>query len=127
LEPSKGKTYRVTFDTTKEVKLLGTHTFSMGYQYQRALFAGKEDLSGPRYTSPATNATGLPLTRIAGPAASAAVGQQLGAEFGLFSLPPDADFVALEGSVCSLCPFLNIPGVGDRAGHSARLYAWVNF
>jgi hypothetical protein len=57
LEPTEGTTYRLTGDTSKQVAFLGAHTFAAGYQYQRALFSGKTDLSGPRFTIPATNAT----------------------------------------------------------------------
>jgi carboxypeptidase family protein len=103
-EPTEGTTYRLTADTSKQVSFLGTHTFGVGYQYQRALFSGRRDRSGPRFTMPATNATGLPLTSIAGPGAASVAGQQTNASFNLFTAPPS----------CTLCPFLNIPGAGDQ-------------
>jgi hypothetical protein len=105
-EPTQGKTYRATFDTTKTVTInrfhLGTHTFGLGYQFQRGQYSGRRDESGPRYTVPATNADGTPLTNFSS-RASAAIGQSLNAGFQLFT----AD------STCTLCPFLNIPGIGD--------------
>lgn len=103
-EPTDGTTYRLTVDTSKQVSFLGTHTFGVGYQYQRALFSGRRDRSGPKFTIPATNATGLPLTSIAGLGAASAMGEQTSATFNLFTAPPS----------CTLCPFLNIPGAGDR-------------
>ena len=103
-EPNEGTTYRLTIDTLKQFSLFGAHTFGIGYQYQRALFSGRRDASGPRFTIPATNATGVPLTSIAGPGAAIAVGQLMNATFNLFTAPPP----------CTLCPLLTIPGVGDR-------------
>ncbi len=103
-EPTEGTTYRLTIDTLKQFSLLGSHTFGIGYQYQRALYSGRRDASGPRFTIPATNATGVPLTSIAGPGAALAVGRQMNAAFNLFTAP----------ATCTLCPLLNIPDVGDR-------------
>jgi hypothetical protein len=103
-EPNEGKTYRLTLDTSKQISLFGMHTVGVGYQYQRALYAGIRDNSGPVYTMPATNATGVPLTSLAGPLATALIGQQINAGFTLMT----------AASSCTLCPFLSIPGVGDR-------------
>jgi carboxypeptidase family protein len=104
VEPTVGKTYRLTIDTSKQFSFFGAHTFGLGYQYQRALLSGSLQSSGPRFTIPATNATGVPLTSIAGPGAAIAIGQQLIPRFNLFTAPPS----------CTLCPFLDIPGEGDR-------------
>ncbi|MBK9315035.1 MAG: TonB-dependent receptor [Acidobacteria bacterium] len=101
-EPTDSNTYRATFDTTKQASLLGQHTLGLGYQYQRAFYDGTRDRSGPKFTVPATNATGVPVTQLAGNSA-AAIGQPLNAEFELFTAPDS----------CTLCPFMNIPGVGD--------------
>lgn len=103
-EPTEGTTYRLTIDTMKQVSFFGAHTLGVGYQYQRALFSGTRDATGPRFAIPATNATGVPLTGIAGPGAALAVGQQMNATFSLLLAPPP----------CTLCPLLDIPGVGDR-------------
>jgi hypothetical protein len=110
-EPTDSTTYRATFDTTKQASFWGQHTFGLGYQFQRAYYAGVRDRSGPSYTVPATNATGVPVTALSG-AAAAAIGQQVNAVWDLFSLPLDADLRPNE--VCTLCPFMNIPGVGQR-------------
>ena len=110
-EPTESNTYRATFDTTKQASFLGQHTFGLGYQYQRAFYAGIRDRSGPKYTVPAANATGVPVTSLSG-AAAAAIGQQVNAVWDLFSLPLDADLSPAD--VCKLCPFMDIPGVGMR-------------
>ena len=104
VEPTEGKTYRLTIDTSKQFSFFGMHTFGVGYQYQRALLSGSLQSSGPRFAIPATNATGVPLTTIAGPGAAIAIGQQWSPRFNLFTAAPS----------CTLCPFLNIPGEGDR-------------
>ncbi len=104
-EPTESTTYRATADTTKQVSFLGQHTLGLGYQFQRAFYEGTRDRSGPKFTVPATNATGVPVTQLSG-AAAAAIGQQVNGTFELFSLPLD--------SSCTLCPVMNIPGVGDQ-------------
>lgn len=96
-EPTKGYTYRGNFDTSKFATFAGTHTFGFGYQYQRGLYNGSRDRSGPKFTVPATNADGS--LRIAPTAA----GQTMNAALSLRTAP---------GS-CSLCPFMDIPGVGN--------------
>lgn len=104
-EPTESTTYRATFDTSKQASFWGQHTFGLGYQFQRAFYAGTRDRSGPKYTVPATNATGVPVTQLSG-AAAAAIGQSVNAVWDLFALPLD--------STCTLCPIMNVPGVGDR-------------
>ena len=98
-EPTESTTYRATFDTTKQASFWGQHTFGLGYQLQRAFYAGIRDRSGPKYTVPATNATGVPVTQLSG-AAAAAIGQQVNAVWDLF--PAEA--------TCTLCPFMTVPG-----------------
>ena len=97
-EPTQGKTSRLALDATKLVTLKGTHTLSVGYTYQRGSYSGVRDRSGPKFTVPATNADG---TLAIDPQAA---GQPLNAAFSLRT----------AGSSCILCPFLTIPGVGDR-------------
>jgi len=96
IEPTESKTYRATFDTSKQVSLLGTHTLGLGYQFQRAFYSGTRDRSGPKYTIPATNADGTSIVALGGAVAAGAVGQQVNADW---SLRP------ASGS-CTLCPFL---------------------
>ena len=95
-EPTVNNTYRTTYDTQKIVKFLGSHTFGLGYQYQRAYYSGVRDRSGPKYTVPATNADGTYNVN------SKAVGKTMNAAWSLRT----AD------SSCTLCPLLNVPGSG---------------
>ena len=104
-EPTESTTYRATFDTNKQASFWGQHTFGLGYQFQRAFYAGTRDRSGTKYTVPATNATGVPVTQLSG-AAAAAIGQSVNADWDLFSLPLN--------STCTLCPIMNVPGVGEQ-------------
>jgi hypothetical protein len=98
-EPTDGTTYRYTIDTTKQANFLGAHTFGAGYQYQHGSYSGIRDRSGPKYTIPAFNASGIPLSAIAGSSAPLAVGQLVNAAW---SLRTDA--------ACTLCPLLNVNG-----------------
>lgn len=96
-EPTEGTTYRTTVDTQKQKNLWGSHTFALGYQYQRGFYSGTRDRSGPHYTVPAANADGtLKIAAIA-------VGQALNAAWSLRAAP----------SSCTLCPILTVPGKGD--------------
>jgi hypothetical protein len=99
IEPTQNDTYRYSADTQKIVKALGTHTISLGYQYQRAFYSGTRDRSGPHYTIPSTNADGTFAVK------PIAVGQPLNATW---SLRID--------NACTLCPVMNIPGTGLNAG-----------
>ena len=100
VEPTTGNTYRVEVATSKSISskwLLGSHTGTLGYQYQRAYYSGFRDYSGPHYTIPSTNATGVSLADLgAGPA----IGQSVSAEWQL----------KLGAATCTLCPVMNIPG-----------------
>ena len=92
-EPTEGTTYRTNIDTQKQKNLWGSHTFGLGYQYQRGFYSGTRDRSGPHYAVPANNADGtLPI-------ASIAAGQKLNAAWSL----------RLQGASCTLCPLLAIP------------------
>lgn len=97
-EPTKGTTYRTTWDLSKGVSFLGSHTLGIGYQYQKGLYSGLRDRSGPHWTVPAANADGTPLTSLAGGAASA-VGQPLNATWA----------IRTQGASCTLCPLMFVP------------------
>lgn len=105
-EPTESNTYRATFDTSKIVNFWGSHTIGVGYQYQRALYEGIRDRSGPKALVPSANATGTSTADISA-AAAAAVGQPMNAAFSLRIVP------AAQQATCTLCPFLNVPGIGD--------------
>lgn len=97
-EPTESTNYRTTFDVTKQVNLWGSHTFGVGYQFQRSLYSGSRERSGPRYAIPATNASGTPIADIGG--AAFAVGQMFNVHFRLRS----------QNNACTLCPLLNVRG-----------------
>lgn len=105
-EPTKGATHGFTVDSTKTLSLLGQHTFGVGYNFQRAFYSGVRDRSGPHYTIPATNASGIPLTTIS-PATASAIGQTVNATW---SLRPVSNS---DPNDCTLCPIFNVPGASD--------------
>ncbi|MDQ1707054.1 MAG: hypothetical protein QOJ88_265 [Pyrinomonadaceae bacterium] len=107
-EPTNSNTYRLSFDTSKTFGFLGQHTMGVGYQYQRALYDGTRDRSGPHAPVPTTNASGALVTSIIPASAASAVGQSLNSSFSLRLVP------AAQQATCTLCPFLNVPGLGDR-------------
>jgi hypothetical protein len=106
-EPTNSNTYRLSFDTSKTFGFIGQHTLGVGYQYQRALYDGVRDRSGPHAPVPATNASGTLVTDIIPASAAAAVGQSLNSAFSLRLVP------ASQQATCTLCPLLNVPGIGD--------------
>lgn len=97
-EPTQSTNYRTSFDTTKQLNLIGQHTLAVGYQFQRSLYSGSRERSGPRYAIPATNASGIPVTDIGGTTAS--IGQMFNVQFRLRS----------QNAACTLCPRLNVRG-----------------
>jgi hypothetical protein len=118
-EPTDATTYRATADTQKQVSFLGRHTLGAGYQFQRSYYNGVRDRSGPRFTVPSTNATGInaaaanPNTPFAIPVA--AVGQPLNGTFQLRVAPED-DPDDPTDVVCTLCPLMTIPGLTSDVG-----------
>ncbi len=94
-EPTEGTTWRATIDTTKQFSLAGSHTFSVGYQYQKGEYSFVRDRSGAKFALPAQNVDGTYHT----PASFA--GQPLNATF---SLRPAA-------ASCALCPRVLRDGV----------------
>ena len=101
-EPTEGHTNRFTVDMTKQKNFLGTHTFGIGYQYQKAFYSGLRGRSGPSYTVPGFDAAGNPLTDFNVPAN--VIGQPFTATFSLRS----------QGAGCTACPLFFVPGfTGD--------------
>lgn len=113
-EPTDGTTYRFTLDSTKIANFLGQHTIGVGYQYQRATYGGTRDRSGPHSPIPAANATGQATTTLLSAAAASAVGQPLNNSFSLRIVPAALRDGNPANGECTLCPFLNVPGLGDR-------------
>ena len=111
IEPTNGKTRRLSFDTNKQFSLWGQHSVGVGYQFSRAYYSGIRDRSGPHYTIPAANATGTALTaaNLAGPRAASAIGQTVNAAW---SLRIQGNTVA-TANTCTLCPIFSVPGATD--------------
>src|SRR5262249_44874257 len=104
-EPTEGTSYRTTIDTQKQVSFWGSHTFAVGYNYQRAFYSGLRERSGPKYAIPTANAAGDPLSALVGARGAAlAAGQLTNAAF---SLRPASK---TDPTVCPLCPIMNVPG-----------------
>ena len=98
-EPTESTTWRLTADFTKQADFLGSHTFGIGYQYQRAFYSGLRDRSGPHFTVPDVAA----LRAIAPPGA---IGSSLNATFSLF------DSASVQSN--PIYPFFFVPGKGFR-------------
>ena len=100
-EPTKSDTKRLDWSTQKVITLpwhLGTHTITVGDQYQRGYYSGTRDRSGPHYTVPATNATGVSVAALGG---GPAIGQTMNAAWSLRK----------AGASCTLCPLMTVNGV----------------
>jgi hypothetical protein len=95
IEPTNGNTYRGTIDTTKQFSLAGSHSFAIGYQYQRGEYSGTRDRTGPHYEVPATNVNGSFTPN------PAYVGQPLNATWSL----------RLASPTCTLCALVDRGGV----------------
>src|SRR5262245_51349507 len=95
-EPTEGTTYRTNIDTQKQKNIWGSHTFALGYQYQRGFYSGTRDRSGPKFALPGTNFEGKAISGVP----ASAIGQPLNAAFSL----------RLQGESCNLCPVLAISG-----------------
>jgi hypothetical protein len=113
-EPTESITYRYTADTSKSFSFLGSHTLALGYQYQRAEYSGTRDRSGPKSVIPATNATGQATTTLVPAAGASAVGSPSNNAFSLRIVPGSLQDGDTSNGECTLCPFLDIPGLGDR-------------
>src|SRR5262245_53786137 len=107
-EPTEGTTYRGTVDTQKQVSLWGSHTFAVGYNYQRGFYSGLRERSGAKYKIPSTNAAGDPLSALVGARSAAlAAGQLTNAQFSLRVAPDDPDD---PDDTCTLCPLMTVNG-----------------
>jgi hypothetical protein len=113
-EPTQSNTYRFNLDTGKTFSFLGQHNMTVGYQYQRAYYSGVRDRSGPKSPIPATNATGQATTTLLPAAAAGAVGQATNNAFTLRLVPGALQDGDPANGECTLCPFMNVPGLGDR-------------
>jgi hypothetical protein len=103
-EPTEGHTNRFTIDTTKQASFLGSHTFGIGYQYQKSFYSGLRARSGPRFQIPAFNALGESLVDLG--VNPAAIGKLVDATFSL----------RLQSVGCTLCPLYFVPSDPTNQG-----------
>src|SRR5215216_4953836 len=96
-EPTKSTNWKWDINTSKIWNQWGQHTVGLGYTYQRSLYSGTRERSGPRYPIPSTNAVGTPADELGIPAF--AIGQMFNAHFRLRAQPG-----------CTLCPLFDVRG-----------------
>ncbi|PWT81931.1 MAG: hypothetical protein C5B44_02955 [Acidobacteria bacterium] len=97
-EPTESTNWKWDVNTAKVWNKYGQHTFGLGYTYQRSLYSGTRERSGPRYPIPDSNAIGTPATDLGIPAS--AVGQLFNVQFRLRQ----------QSSSCTLCPLFDVRG-----------------
>ena len=97
-EPTESSNWKWDVNTSKIWNRWGQHNFGVGYTYQRSLYSGSRERSGPRYTIPTANAIGTPAADLGIPAF--ATGQQFNVQFRLRS----------AAATCTLCPLFNVRG-----------------
>jgi hypothetical protein len=99
--------YGYNIDTQKIVHAWGTHTFSIGYRYERPNYNDFETATGGRFAVPLTNASGGDYTG--------------GCSIGDPTCPLGQTVFLWSGSIrpasasCTLCPIYNFPGIGPNA------------
>ena len=98
VEPTESSNWKWDLNTAKIVNRWGQHTIGVGYTYQRSLYSGSRDRSGPRYPIPSANAIGTPADELGIPAS--AVGQPFNVQFRLRA----------QADTCTLCPLFNVRG-----------------
>jgi len=106
IEPTRGRTHTLSFDTNKTLNLLGSHSIGVGYQFQRGFYSGNRDRSGPTFVIPSTNADGLNLATVF-PSTAPAIGQSTNAAYSLRVVSDSNPYV------CGFCPVFNVPGATD--------------
>jgi Carboxypeptidase regulatory-like domain len=98
VEPTESTNWKWDVNTAKIWNMWGQHTIGVGYTYQRSLYSGSRERSGPRFPIPSTNATGTPADELGIP--SFAIGQPFNVQFRLRS----------QSLACTLCPLYNVRG-----------------
>lgn len=71
-ENTEGDNYSLNFGTQKIVNVLGTHTLSLGYNYEKSFYKGTRDYSGQLFTITPSMAADMGLPTTAGLQSSAA-------------------------------------------------------
>jgi hypothetical protein len=97
-EPTKSTNWKWDVNTAKIWNMWGQHTIGVGYTYQRSLYSGSRERSGPRYAIPSTNAIGTPADELGIP--DFAIGQMFNVQFRLRA----------QAATCTLCPLYNVRG-----------------
>jgi hypothetical protein len=97
-EPTQSTNWKWDVNTAKIWNHWGQHTVGVGYTYQRSLYSGSRERSGPRFAIPSANADGTPAADLGIPAFAA--GQQFNVQFRLRS----------QTAACTLCPLYNVRG-----------------
>jgi Carboxypeptidase regulatory-like domain len=98
VEPTESNNWKWDINTAKILNVWGQHTLGFGYTYQRSLYSGSRERSGPRFTIPEANVIGTPAEELGIPAFAA--GQQFNVQFRLRA----------QAETCTLCPLYNVRG-----------------
>ena len=98
-EPTESSNWKWDINTAKVWNEWGQHTVGLGYTYQRSLYSGSRERSGPRFPIPGTNLSGTPADELGIPAF--AIGQPFNVQFRLRSQDP---------TTCTECPLYNVRG-----------------
>jgi hypothetical protein len=97
-EPTESTNWKWDINTAKIWNAWGQHNVGVGYTYQRSLYSGSRERSGPRFTIPSENAIGTPTDELGIP--DFAAGQQFNVQFRLRA----------QAAECTLCPLFNVRG-----------------
>jgi hypothetical protein len=104
IENNKSSSKGLSFDTSKGATFGGHHTLSVGYTWAFPSYDDITSFSAQKYAIPGTNASGATYGLPVGVA-----GQMSDGAFEL-DLPANVDPVS--GPSCTLCPLMNVPGLG---------------
>lgn len=97
-EPTESTNWKWDINTAKIWNRWGQHNLGLGYTYQRSLYSGSRERSGPRYPIPSTNVIGTPADELGIPGFAA--GQLFNVQFRLRA----------QAESCTLCPLFNVRG-----------------
>ena len=97
-EPTESTNWKWDLNTAKIWNHWGQHTIGVGYTYQRSLYSGTRERSGPSFPIPSANAIGTSAEDLGIP--SSAVGVPFNVQFRLRA----------QADTCTLCPLFNVRG-----------------
>jgi hypothetical protein len=97
-EPTESTNWKWDINTAKVWNKWGQHTIGLGYTFQRSLYSGSRERSGPRFPIPSTNVIGTPADDLGIP--PFAIGQPFNVQFRLRA----------QADTCTLCPLYNVRG-----------------